>query len=110
MFNRFTNSLCHPAGFLAKLGSTLMSRTNPDPLIETKTQSSIAWRKTSDVKARIKTATGTIPIYDDKTPEEIEELQRQATEAAGGSAPDLPGPVAVAVQTAALAAGLGVSM
>ncbi|XP_071523599.1 protein Obscurin-like isoform X2 [Panulirus ornatus] len=94
-------------GFLAKLGSTLMSRTNPDPLIETKTQSSIAWRKTSDVKARIKTATGTIPIYDEKTPEEIAELQRQADEAAGGSVPDLPGPVAVAVQAAALAAGIG---
>ncbi|XP_069178633.1 LOW QUALITY PROTEIN: muscle M-line assembly protein unc-89 [Procambarus clarkii] len=94
-------------GFLAKLGSTLMTRTNPDPLIETKTQSSIAWRKTSDVKARIKTATGTIAIYDDMTPEEIAELEQQATLMAGGSAPELSGVAATAVQTAVLAAGIG---
>nr|XP_045586424.1 uncharacterized protein LOC123748273 [Procambarus clarkii] len=94
-------------GFLAKLGSTLMTRTNPDPLIETKTQSSIAWRKTSDVKARIKTATGTIAIYDDMTPEEIAELEQQATLMAGGSAPELSGVAATAVQTVVLAAGIG---
>lgn len=86
-----------------------MTRTNPDPLIETKTQSSIAWRKTSDVKARIKTATGTIAIYDDMTPEEIAELEQQATLMAGGSAPELSGVAATAVQTVVLAAGIGVS-
>ncbi|XP_042212765.1 uncharacterized protein LOC121859872, partial [Homarus americanus] len=94
-------------GFLDKLGSTLMSRSNPNPMTEVKTQSSITWHKTSDVKARIKTATGTIAIYEDMSPEEIAELQEQATMAAGGTAPELSGAAATAVQTAAIAAGIG---
>ncbi|ROT66621.1 hypothetical protein C7M84_015343 [Penaeus vannamei] len=94
-------------GFLSKLGSTLMGRSNPDPFVDVKVQSSITWRKTSDVKARIKTATGTIPVYDDLGEEEMAVLQAEALAAAGGSAPSFSGPAAVAVQTAALAAGFG---
>ncbi|XP_047481488.1 obscurin-like isoform X2 [Penaeus chinensis] len=94
-------------GFLSKLGSTLMGRSNPDPFVDVKVQSSISWHKTSDVKARIKTATGTIPVYDDLGEEEMAVLQAEALAAAGGSAPSFSGPAAVAVQTAALAAGFG---
>nr|XP_027226585.1 uncharacterized protein LOC113818580 [Penaeus vannamei] len=97
-------------GFLSKLGSTLMGRSNPDPFVDVKVQSSITWRKTSDVKARIKTATGTIPVYDDLGEEEMAVLQAEALAAAGGSAPSFSGPAAVAVQTAALAAGFGRTM
>ncbi|XP_050698180.1 obscurin-like isoform X5 [Eriocheir sinensis] len=91
-----TKDVMKNEGFLAKLGSTLAGRLNPDPLIETKAKSSITWRRTSDIKHRIKTATGTIAIYEDLTPEQLAEKQAEADRAAGGIAPDSAGPAPAA--------------
>ena len=44
------------------------------------------------MKHRIKTATGTIAIYEDLTPEQLAEKQAEADREAGGTAPDAPGP------------------
>ena len=62
------------SGFLSKLSSTLTSRIPPAEALEKKT-TSLTWHKTSEVKERIKTASGTIAVYDDTPEEEIERIK-----------------------------------
>ncbi|XP_066949349.1 LOW QUALITY PROTEIN: muscle M-line assembly protein unc-89-like [Macrobrachium rosenbergii] len=91
--------------FLNKLGATLAGRSNPDPNLEIKEKTTLSWRKTSQVRRRIKTATGTIPIYDYMTPEEEAAIEAEAMLMSGGGE-EICGEAAVAVETAAIQAGL----
>lgn len=51
-----------------------MTRRGPTPE-QMDTQTSLVWHKTTEVKERIKTATGTIPVYSDMSQDEIEKLK-----------------------------------
>ncbi|KAK7074460.1 hypothetical protein SK128_019349 [Halocaridina rubra] len=102
--SKFLLSFNH-LGFLNKLGATLANRTNPDPNIEIKEKTQLEWRKTSQVRRRIKTATGTIPIYDYMTAEEEAAVEAEAMLMAGEGA-DVSGEAAVAIEAAAVQAGI----